>query len=266
MRSSTAGTATDVAPTGGARRGGHWWLPWLLCLAWPALAASAAPIRVAVEDIDYRPFHWAGPDRAEGFSLRLLQQFANDQGRPLQLVPLPLNRLRRARDGEGDFDLIYPDNPAWPKGDSQPRYSQPLVRIVGATMVLPARQGMLPGEFRVLAAPRGFTPVEWLPRIGAGTVELLEAASPRGALELVLRRRADGADVEYNVARHLLMAMGDPEVLVVATHLPLSSTAFHVSSIRSPALIDLLDEFLRREADWIRQQKAAHAIVETYPR
>jgi hypothetical protein len=265
MLSSNGRLARVGPPTGRTRRGCPWWLLWLLWLAWPALGASPLPIRVAVEDLDYRPFHWMGPDGPEGFSLRLLQQFASEQGRPLQLVPLPLNRLRRARGGEGDFDLIYPDNPAWPKGESPPRYSQPLVRIVGATMVEPARQAMLPDAFRVLAAPRGFTPVEWLPRLDDGTVVLLEAASPRGALELVLRRRADGADVEYNVARHLLKAMGDAEALVVAYHLPLSSIAFHVSSTRSPELIDALDRFLQREAVWVRQLKDAHAIVEAYP-
>jgi len=225
------------------------------CLAQPAL-------NVGVEDIDYLPFHDFSDHVPQGFVPELLARFAAEQGRTLRYHPLPIKRLARAREAARDLDLYYPDNPQWhdPAVAARRAYSAPLVRIIGATMVPPARASISREAFRVLSLPRGFTPIEWRELIGSGQVRTLEAPDARAALRLVLIGRADGADVEYHVARHLLGLMGRPDALVIAPQLPLSSTGLHVSSA-DPVLIAALDAFLTRHADEIAALRRAHGIV-----
>ena len=233
----------------------------VLLAALLAGAAEAATLVVAAEDIDYLPFHAVGQQPPRGFFVELIERFAAAEGHEVVWRPLPIRRLARLRRRMDQVDLIYPANPGWRSGEegAPVHYSAPVLQIVGGTMVRPEQRTMPLSAFRRLSLPRGFTPIEWQPLIDAGVVELLATADATAALTMVLRGRADGADVEYHVARHLLEQIGRPDALVLADSLPLSTTAFHVAG-RDAALIARFDRFLEQHADEIAALRRSHRI------
>lgn len=116
-------------------------------------------------------------------------------------------------------------------------------------------------EFETLAVPLGFTPVKWLSLISAGDVNLIQVPDSSAALQMVLLGRATGADIEYNVARHLMIMMNRPGELVLNTQLPLDEVGFTVSTLRHAELIRELDQFIADNPALLTQLKQRYALV-----
>ncbi|MDF2179819.1 hypothetical protein P2G88_16325 [Aliiglaciecola sp. CAU 1673] len=225
---------------------------------------SAKELVIAVERIDYFP-HYDFTDHSNPtYASELLAMFAEAYGHRLVFLPFPIKRAKRELLQNPEVDFLFPDNPAWAdfQEDGQERhFSAPLVHILGGTMVRPERLGQGLHEFRTLAVPLGFTPIEWLKL--QTNVRIVEVPNAASALGLVLKQRVDGADVEYNVARHYLEQVGAPDTLVMDPSLPFSPVGFHLSSLKSPEIIEQLNQFLIKEEVKIQALKQKFRLVET---
>ncbi|GAB3015173.1 type 2 periplasmic-binding domain-containing protein [Bowmanella dokdonensis] len=239
----------------------------LLIMLSGSLAAAAGEYVIGVESQDYYPhYDFTHRDGARAsYTTEVFALFSRHSGHQFVFLPLPIKRARQEL-FEGDtIDLLYPDNPAWADFQSTGMrrvYSSPLVNILGGTMVRPPDYGKGVANFHVLAVPRGFTPIEWLKLKQGKPFRVVEVPDALSALEMVLLGRADGADVEFNVARHLLSEMGQSGMLVMDPGLPLSAVGFHLSTIEHVGLIKEFDRFLSEHQAQIQQLKQHYKLIE----
>ena len=73
---------------------------------------------------------------------------------------------------------------------------------------------------------------------------MLEVNSPNAAINLVLKNRVDGADVEYNVAQYLLATPEKKQKVTIAKNIPHGPVTFHLSTIEQKDIIHQLNEFI----------------------
>jgi hypothetical protein len=234
-------------------------------LAQPAALAQTQFV-VGTEDLNFYPHYNFTAADSTGFANEVLQLFAQRYGYQLSFQPLPVKRLYHELDNLVDF--IYPDNPNWAKyqGSQASRiFSEPLVYNMGTTLVLPANKQITLQQFRTLAVIHGFTPTAWLALHGQHRFKLYEVPNAASAVNLVLRGQLDGADVEYNVAQHILRQQQQEGALVVAQELPMTRVAFHLSTIRHPQVLQQFNQFLLSHKAEITALKQKYQLTDSLP-
>jgi len=240
----------------------------LLILSTLAFSLPAKELVVGVQKIAYYPHYDFTGEQPRGYIYDLLALFSQHSDYKFSYIPLPVKRLHHEMLINQSIDLVYPDNPAWIgarfKGYKL-SFSQPLVNILGGTMVLAKNKGKGFTEFNSLTVTHGFTPVEWLKVRPYHPFKLFEVPDAISALKLVAMGRADGADVEYHVARYLISQDQSLSDLVLDPDLPFSSAGFHLSSIKQSQLIAELDSFIRQNPAEVRQLKAKHQLMDSLP-
>ncbi|MBJ2138810.1 transporter substrate-binding domain-containing protein [Paraglaciecola chathamensis] len=226
----------------------RWWLIWLSVfgISW----ANASPQKtfvVGCQDIDYFPHYNFSLKEDKGYAWAVLEAFSQASGHQFEYRSYPIKRLQRAL-AQDSIDFAYPDNADWrsihDKIDSRKTLSKPLISAISATMVLTEREYYSMKQFRSLGVPHGFTPVHWLERIAKNRLNVLEVNSPNAAINLVLKNRVDGADVEYNVAQYLLATPEKKQKVTIAKNLPYGPVTFHLSTIEQKDIIHQLNEFI----------------------
>lgn len=221
---------------------------------------------VGTEDLSFFPHYDFTASNRKGFANEVLEKFAEQYGYQFSFQPLPVKRLYHELDNIVDF--IYPDNPAWHsyQGDLANRlYSDAVIYNLGVTMVQPERQHLSVSQVRTLAVIRGFTPVKWLTLQQSHKFQIFEVANPQSAVSLVLRGQLDAADLEYNVANHLLGELKQADGLVVAGSLPFSQIGFHLSTTRHSEVLAQFNRFLAENQLLISELKLRYGLLEQLP-
>ncbi|MCV2886512.1 transporter substrate-binding domain-containing protein [Aestuariibacter sp. AA17] len=217
---------------------------------------------VGVEKIDYYPHYNFQHGSDKGYAWALLEAFAEAHNYKFVYQPLPVARLKRELT-KGTVDFAYPDNAKWHHDESPHKaYSKPLTIAMGGTMV---RKDWLPGtldRFESLSVPRGFTPVKWLELAKNNKVTLVEVNDSRAALELVLKGRVTGADIEYHVAKNLLTIMNQADTLALAPSLPYDTVGFSLSSNQHPEVVESLSAFIESNPTFITHLKSRYGLQE----
>ncbi|MCW8091235.1 hypothetical protein [Alteromonas sp. ASW11-130] len=228
-------------------------------------AAQTQTYVIGAEQLDYYPhFDFARP-YDKGFAWKVLQRFATKHNIKFKYISLPPKRLKLELQ-KGTIDFAYPDNPRWEqKGLTRINkvYSQGLALGVYGTMVQANALGNKIDKFRRLAYPNGFTPVKWEGLLNEYNIETLKTYDAMGAIRAVLRGRADGADIEFNVATYLTSTSVDKQKLVLDPELPFSVVHFSLSTIAYPKIIEKLDTFLIEEKDFIDELKAHYRLKQS---
>jgi polar amino acid transport system substrate-binding protein len=221
---------------------------------------------VGTEDINFFPhYDFTQPD-SKGFANEVLQLFAAEYGYRFSFQPLPVKRLYHELDNLVDF--IYPDNPNWATlqtADPSRVFSDPLIYNLGTTMVLPRHRQIPLAQFRTLAVIHGFTPTAWLHLRSEYRFKLYEVPNAVSALNLVIRGQLDGADVEYNVAQHILRSQQQEGALVVAQQLPMTRVGFHLSTSRHPRVLQQFNLFLASHQPQIIALKHKYQLSDNPP-
>ena len=227
---------------------------------------SPIPISVGIANINYYPHHLFNDTESDGYIFDLLLEFEANSNYQINYVPLPIKRLKHRFFSQQNIDVLYPYNPNWHKKQGKNIaliYSAPIVGIIGGTMVLKENVGRGLDEFQILGVPRGFTPIEWFKLQQQKKVSIVEVATALDALNMVLRGRVDGADVEYNVAKHLLSKMKQRGKLTMDPSLPYSLVDFHFVTINKKQFIKDLNEFMKQNPDTIRKIKKRFDLKES---
>jgi len=229
----------------------------LACWLYSTLAL-AEPLRVGLENHDYYPYYSAVEGQSiDGYCIALLQAFAKREGLELELRPQPVNRLYRNLLSGQNLDLLFPDNPAWPREARDGRalyYSQPVVEIVDATLVRPTRLGQGLAAIKRLGIVRGFTAEAWQPLLAKGGIELVEVQDIHSLIRMLERDRLDAIYANPRVVQHQLRQLGlDAAHVQLDPQLPQVNTSFHLSSYQHADLIKRFDRFLLEDATQLSQ-------------
>lgn len=218
---------------------------------------------VGVQNLNYFPHYDYNDKEANSLIEVLLQDFAKKENIKIKTISLPTKRLEKAFFDTGEIDVIYPANPKWyADREKNTLYSAKLVSAIGGTMALHKNRNIELEEFKALAVPFGFKPVEWLALLDANTVKAIYVPDAESALKLVLSGRVTGADVELNVANHFLSQWGIENQLVLAPALPWKVVDFHIATINSADFIQQLNEYLITYAKEVTQMKSDLGIIE----
>jgi len=227
-----------------------------------AAACEKKSYIIGVQSIDYSPhYNFVEKDAPSFFSL-FLQWLEKKTACKFTVKALPIKRLNFDENNIISLDFIYPDNVTWhDKNDRKRFYSYPLVTAMTGMMVLPKEKNEDLEHFKTLAITRGFTPAQWLSLAPKYTIKYQETHDALASLKMVIYNRADGADVEYNVANYLLNKH-HLEKLVLADKLPAWPTPFHISSVKYPAIINRINQLIQKYPDEIQALKDKVGIKE----
>ena len=229
----------------------------LACWLYSTLA-TAGPLRVGLENHDYYPYYSAVEGQGfDGYCIALLQAFAKREGLELELRPQPVNRLYRNLLNGQNLDLLFPDNPAWPRKarDGQPLYySQAVVEIVDATVVRREQLAQGLNAIKRVGIVRGFTAEAWQPLLDQHSIELVEVQDIQSLIRMLERGRLDAIYANPQVVEHHMQLLGiAPQQLQRDPQLPQITTSFHLSSYRYDQLIKRFDHFLSEQAPMLNQ-------------
>lgn len=226
--------------------------------------ASAAHYVVGAENIDYFPHYNFNNKKNKGFIWTVLEKFAASSGHIFEYRAYPVKRLHQELI-DGKIDFIYPDNPEWQSSErdqSAKIFSLPIVTSFGSTMVLPDRKNKGLKNFELVSVPHGFTSVMYASLVELQKVRLIEVPDAIMALQLVLKERVDGADVEYNVAKHLLKQLGREDALVFDPSLPFDPANYHLSTIKHINVISQFDLFMAKNQKHLDGEKKRYGLEE----
>lgn len=228
--------------------------------SWHTMATTQPTLIVGAQNINYFPHYDFLGVADKGYAWALLEAFAAEYGYRFEYRALPIKRLERELQ-KGTVDFAYPDNPKWShRKDSRKVYSAPLVTVLGGTMVRKDNLGAGIDAFTSLSVPFGFTPVMWQKLVHDNKVRLVQVADSSAALEMVLKGRASGADIEYNVASHILTQQKKTGDIVLDPSLPYDIVTFNLATIKHAELLRKLDEFVHDERQTIRRLQMKYGL------
>lgn len=217
------------------------------------------------QNIDYYPHYRFKDKQDRGYMGALFEEFAKRYGHSVTYVAYPTKRLNLEM-SNGQIDFIYPENPAWQSKEfnkkSNTIYSDAIITSFGNTMVLPERLNTGIKSFSSVAVPLGFVPVMYAELVAQNKVTIVNVPDAIAALRMVLLKRVDGADVERNVANHLLANMGQENALVSDPNLPSDAATFHLATLKHPLVIQQFNEFMEKNQTLIIQLKQRYKLIE----
>lgn len=229
--------------------------------------AFAESITVGVQDISYFPHYDYTDDQQHSLFEWLLEEIEQDTELTFDVQSLPIKRLDHAFFNTKELDLIFPTNPNWYQNRADIAFSKPIVNIIGGTMVKAHNSKLTMHDFKVLVVPFGFKPIEWQKIQSEYLFRILEVPDASNSINMVLNGRADGADIEFNVANYLLRKMGRSGELSLGTELPVSNIGFHIAGHKKQeanegAPITIINHWIEHNAEKLQSYKDKLNIVE----
>ena len=247
------------------------WMPiclaifFLISLPAQALAKDDAdPLIIGVESNDYYPHYQLRNGEIQGFVKDLFARFSQDTGQAVQLRSIPLRRLlielRRNR-----VHFKYPDNPKWnsqEKGEDF-THSQPIVRYIDGTLVLPDHLGEPPQDLKTLGTLVGFTPWPYNDRIEEGDLFIYQGTTLEGVIRRTIRNETGGIYANIDVARYLMThVMGLPDVVVFDPARPHTVSYYATSTVHQTEMLEKFNSWLSRSETFRRNLETKYQVGE----
>lgn len=235
----------------------------IILMSSPVMANKAKHFTIGVEELDYLPYYSSTGNNYHGYARDLLDAFAKERGYDFEYKPMPVKRLYQSL-LKHQVDFKFPDNPNWQsdlKKDIHIVYSEPTVTYIDGVMVLSGKKGLGIDHLKKLGTVMGFTAWEYLDRIQKGTVAISENASFDGLLKQVIIGRLDGAYINPEVGRYQLETiLKKPGILEFDPGLPCTKSAYLLSTIIHPEIMNEFNQFLKNKATLVQQLKVKHGI------
>ncbi|UVE16311.1 transporter substrate-binding domain-containing protein [Pseudomonas sp. LS44] len=230
------------------------------------VAAHAETYVVGVEQADFEPyFSVDAQGNYQGFTRDLLDRFARDAGITLTYKAVaPAELLDDLL--KGRVDLKFPDSPYWAKerkAEKKLTYSSAVVEFIDGVMVAPTHQGKSIQLLKRLAVVQGWTPEQYRDSIASGHVTRVDSANLREMIRSTLKKQADGAYYNIEVAIHYLnYRSSSPNALVFDSRLPYSRGSYHLSTIKQPQLVERFNRFLNEHSGEVAALKTQYRVEE----
>jgi len=230
------------------------------------MACPANGYTIGIQRIDYTPHYNFMPSNNPDFFNLFIEWITLETGCKFQITALPIKRLNIIFE-KRRIDFIYPDNPIW--HEHKPLkitryYSPSIATALGTTMVKKEFKNISLADFNELAIPRGFSPVAWYPLQKKHLIKFREVSNAEAALRMVQAGRVDGADIEYNVAQHIVRTK-KLEPLVVGAKLPYTPTGFHLATADHPNMLNVINDLINNNQDKLDQMRKSVNLIEAIP-
>ncbi|WP_204101059.1 hypothetical protein [Saliniradius amylolyticus] len=204
-------------------------------------------LRIGVEDHAFYPlFSFTGDEQKKSVLETILECFAEQYDVTFEYVPLPITRFKHWYEKD-HIDFRVPDNPLWNSEQSESlKFSEPMMYLSQSTVVLAENQHLRLQQFERLGTLYGFTPSQhWQSRIESGELELVTDSSIKLLIRLLYSGVVQGLDLDIAVVRHYAEELGyNPEQLVLADGIQQSTIGYRMSTLKHPALLKQLNEFI----------------------
>jgi len=222
------------------------------------------PLIIGVQNINYSPHYDFVTENSHAYFNALIAWLAKETNCKFIIKALPIKRLQLSFKHR-QIDFMYPDNPTWHnKLEAERFYSVPVTTALGGTMVKQNNIGIDVAQFKKLAFPRGFSPVAWYELSDKKQLAFKEVSTPVAALKMVITNRADGADIELNVANFLIKKY-QLEPLVLAEKLPFTPTNFHLSTYNKIHTLKAINALIATNPQFISTLKRQYNLIESRP-
>jgi hypothetical protein len=198
----------------------------------------------------------------KGIGWRVLEKFAEKNNIEFEYIAMPMTRLQTAMDN-GAIDFIFPDNPLWVayRSNRTPNiYSGPLLSVTSSTFVREENKHVPISDIEKVAIPFGYTAITWVEPIKKYDIQSIPVRDLESALHRLRQGTADAADVEYNIAKHIIES--DPRLtgLTINKNLPNISVDYHMSSIKHIMTLEKLTAFMQKEKAFVEALKKEYNI------
>lgn len=221
-------------------------------------SAASTKYSMGVEDfIDFLPYSDYQDKKFTGLGKDILDLFAQQYGYTFIYKPLPLKR----RDNlfiKKKLDFIFPDNPYWiadMKKGIDIAYA-PMLEFTDGVVVLKENVGKGIGNLKKLGLPHGFTPWQYLDKVGSGEIKVAES-NYSGLYKKLLKGRIDGAYVNIKIAKFYWNQIDSfkNRPIVFDTALPHAKGFWYLSTIKYPKITKQFEAFMKKNKKTIEKMK-----------
>lgn len=236
----------------------------LAMLAWSTCWAGADSkktvkrvLSIGVEKLEYRPYGAVENEQYVGFGRELLDLFAKTNHLQFKYELRPIKGLV-TQFLKGDFDLKFPDNEVWHKDQRKGYpilYSDPVVKFIDGTLVLPKNISKLTTHKLRLATISGFTPPIYIDLLKTEAITLLEVDDLPAMIRHGLSGAVDGVYANVQVVNWILKRDNQKNRLVFDPGLPFVTDYYRLSTIKHPELMIAFNTFLKTQSGPISQLK-----------
>ncbi|MBF0441412.1 MAG: transporter substrate-binding domain-containing protein [Oligoflexales bacterium] len=204
--------------------------------------------KVGVETQAYFPAYQFTPGgKNDSASFTILEAFAKSANIKFEYVPLPINRLY-LEFFEQKFDFKYPDHPTWKqelKKGKKITYSQPVLEYIDGLLVHKDDLGRRKlADIKTIGTVMGFTVWDYLKEVNNGQIKVTESVELSKVLRMVIEKMINGVYINIAVGDYQMresLKMND--VLVFDPSLPHTRSAYLLSTIKYPEVIDEFNKF-----------------------
>lgn len=245
---------------------------WALLLCWSTLALSqVSPMpqatspehkvfTVGVEEFYYAPHYFTVNGRYYGFGRDVLDLFARKKGYEFNYQTRPYVRMVKEL-LRGDIDFQYPDNPDWLadlKRGHKIYYSQGVIEYVDGISRRREDIGKPISTLRLIAMPRGWSPIDYYPLVQRKELVIEEANSVEAVMQMLLSKRVDGVYLNADVVVGYLAGAGLSAEAGFDKSLPYQFSRFALASKTHPEVIKEFNQFLLDSASEIKKLKESY--------
>ena len=221
-----------------------------------------AKYRIGVSYVNGFPMFGLADTEDRGFGWSILELFAQANNIEFEYIVMPITRLQPSMDS-GAIDFIFPDNPNWSSYRSNriPNiYSGEVFSAISASFVRSENQTIMLDEVKTVAIPFGYTANTWFDPIQIYNIKSMPVRDLNTALYSIAQGTADAADVEYNIAQHLISQNSSLNGIVLNPSLPSRNVEYHVSSIKHIIVLEKLTAFIEKEKGSIALLRKHYSI------
>jgi polar amino acid transport system substrate-binding protein len=130
-------------------------------------------------------------------------------------------------------------------------------------MVLPSNKGKALAQIKKIEVVAGFTPWLYIDLINEGKIILTENFSVGATLKKALKNRVDAVYLNIAVGKYLLKTSKRKDALVFDDSIPYSKSAYLLSSIKHPDIIQKFNKFLlssKSQIDTLKKKYGVYSI------
>ena len=225
-----------------------------------AASAEHKAFTVGVEEFYYAPHYFTVNGRYYGYGRDVLDLFARKRGYEFNYQPRPYVRMVKEL-LRGDIDFQYPDNPDWLtdlKRGHKIYYSQGVIDYADGISRRREDIGKPIGTLKLIAMPRGWTPIDYYPLVQRKELVIEEANSVEAVMQMLLSKRVDGVYLNADVVASYLAGTGLSVEAGFDKSLPYQFSRFSLASKTHPEVIKEFNQFLLDSASEIKKLKESY--------
>jgi hypothetical protein len=217
---------------------------------------------IGTEDVEYYPHYGkTSPTSSEfeGFARLFFDDFSAKKHVSIEYVPLPIKRLYSYLFVSKTIGFKYPDSPNWnaeqkSKINHEIYYSEPIVSYIDGIFVHKDNVNLTLDNIKTLGVIRGFTPEPFIDYVEQKKLSIFEYSRSEHLLMALKLKRIEAAYINVDVANYQIKSKGISGV-VFQPGLPFTKGMYHISTLKHPDVINLIDQYIKENGQHILKLK-----------